>query len=193
MHDRDDTARTTAPAGDSSQAPPVIRTARLALRRFGRGDGEFMLRLLNDPAWLEHIGDRGARTVQDAVRYIEEKLLALYRDHGFGLWLVERRHDGAAVGMCGLVKRAGLDDVDLGFALLAEHRGRGYAFESATAVMNWAHEASGLTRLVALTSRGNDRSERLLARLGFRFERDTRMPDGDTLRLFCVDLVQPPA
>ena len=156
----------------------VAETKRLTLRRFDVSDAAFILELLNDPAWLRFIGNRNIATLEDARRYILNGPARMYERHGFGLWLVELKERCLPVGMCGLIKRDALEDVDIGFALLAAHRGRGYAFEAASATMCYAWTTLGLARLVAIASLGNDASERLLERLGFTFERMTRL-DGD--------------
>ena len=147
----------------------VAETERLRLREFTAADAAFVLELLNEPAWLEHIGDRGVRTVDDARRYIDDGPRAMYARHGFGIWLVENKADGEPVGACGLLKREVLQEVDLGFAFLERHWGNGFAREAATAALRLAHERWGLSRLVALTARRNERSMTLLRRLGFRF------------------------
>jgi RimJ/RimL family protein N-acetyltransferase len=109
----------------------------------------------------------------------------MFRQHGFSLFLVERKEDAVAVGMCGLIKRESLEHVDLGFALLPEFWGRGYAFEAASAVLAWARGAHGLTRVVAITSQNNHASCRLLEKLGFRFEGMVRLKDdAEALRLY---------
>jgi len=163
----------------------VLETGRLDLRQFGPEDAGFILRLVTDPSWRRYIGDRGVCTLEDAARYIDEKLVDQYRRFGFGLYCVVRRTDGCPLGMCGLVKRDTLADVDLGFAFLPEHRGRGYALESASAVIAWARQTLGLGRLVAITSPDNQAAQRLLARLGFRAAGNVRpAPDDTGLRLF---------
>lgn len=168
----------TAPA-------PVVVTDRLALRPLTAGDAEFILALLNDPAWLEFIGDRGVRTVEDARGYLEKGPIAMHARHGFGLYRVERKADGTPIGMCGLIRREGLDDVDLGFAFLPEFRSQGYALESARATMALARSAFGLKRVVAVTSVANRDSIRLLEKIGFRFERMVRLPkDEEEIMLF---------
>jgi RimJ/RimL family protein N-acetyltransferase len=163
----------------------VIETERLALRPLDTSDAEFILRLLNEPSWLRHIGDRGVRTLEDARQYIETGPVTMFRQHGFSLFLVERKEDAVAVGMCGLIKRESLEHVDLGFAFLPEFWGRGYAFEAASAVLAWARGAHGLTRVVAITSQNNHASGRLLEKLGFRFEGMVRLKDdAEALRLY---------
>jgi RimJ/RimL family protein N-acetyltransferase len=165
----------------------VVETRRLALRELHAGDAAFILDLVNDPGWLRFIGDKGVRTLADARRYIADGPAAMYARFGFGLWLVASKEDGASVGMCGLVKRDGLDDVDLGFAFLAAHRRKGYAFESASAVAAYARTALGLARIVAITSDDNVASARLLEKLGFRFERMARLRSGDDeVRLYAI-------
>ncbi len=143
-----------------------------------------MLRLLNEPSWLRFIGDRGVRTLEDARRYVLEGPVDMYERLGFGLYATTLKGDDAnPIGICGLVKRAGLDDVDIGFALLPEHWKKGYAYEAAAAVMAYAKETVGLKRIVAITSIDNESSARLLEKIGLRFEKLIRLHD-EEVRLF---------
>jgi RimJ/RimL family protein N-acetyltransferase len=150
----------------------VLETPRLALRRLVADDALFMLALLNDPAWLRYIGDRGVRTVEGARDYLESRVISMYDRLGFGLWMVEHRRDRLPMGICGLVKRDTLPEVDLGFAFMPQYRSQGYAYESALAVRDHATRALGLARLLAITSPVNFDSTRLLGRLGFALERE---------------------
>jgi RimJ/RimL family protein N-acetyltransferase len=153
-----------------------IQTERLTLRHIALGDAEFVVALLNDEAFRRYIGDRGVRDVESARDYIRKGPLASYRRNGFGLYLVVLTDTGVPIGMCGLVKREGLDDVDLGFAFMPQYRSRGYAIEAAAAVMKHARDDIGLERVVAITSPDNERSGRVLGKLGFAFEKMIRLP-----------------
>jgi ribosomal-protein-alanine N-acetyltransferase len=148
----------------------MLETERLRIRHFGLDDAPFVLELINDPDWHRFIGDRGVRTLEGARGYIEASLLSLYARLGFGLDLVELKDSGEPVGMCGLIKRDTLEHVDIGFAFLPAARGRGYAYESALAVRDYAIGELGLERLVAVTSPDNDASGKLLLRLGFQYK-----------------------
>lgn len=163
----------------------IAETERLTLRRLTVDDAEFVFALLNEPSWLRFIGDKGVRTLEDARAYIENGPLAMYQRFGFGLYVTERRTDGVSMGMCGLIKRDGLDDVDIGFAFLPAYWGRGYAFEAAAAVMDYGRNVIGLTRIVAITAPDNESSARLLEKLGLRFDRMIRLSaDAKEDRLF---------
>ena len=164
----------------------AIETGRLVLREFTPDDAAFVLRLLNEPSFLRYIGDRGVRTLDDARRYIAEGPVAGYARHGHGLMRVDRRSDGATIGMCGVLKRDSLPDPDIGFSILPEFWSAGYALEAAQAVMSHARAALGLGRIVAITTVDNAPSIRLLGKLGFRFERMIRMGD-EELRLFASE------
>ena len=166
----------------------LIETERLTLRWMTVEDAEMVLELVNDPDWLRYIGDRGVRTLADAQAYILTGTVAMYNRLGFGLYLAERKPDGAPMGICGLIKRDFLADVDLGFAFLPAFRAQGYAYESAAAVMEYARDTLGMHRLLAITSLDNERSGRLLERLGFRLEGVIPVPpDGRDARLFGID------
>jgi ribosomal-protein-alanine N-acetyltransferase len=155
---------------------PVLDTPRLTLREAGAGDAAFMLELMNEPSYIENIGDRGIREVSDAVRYIEEKYLASYARHGFGLYIVESRDEACPIGICGLVKRDALDCPDLGFAYLRRYWSRGFALEAARETLGHSRRTLGLRCVFGVVSPGNDRSIRLLGRLGFRLARSVRLP-----------------
>jgi len=165
----------------------VAQTERLLLRWLDPGDSAFILELVNDPSWMRYIGDKGVKTIQDAKRYIENGPVEMYQRLGFGLYMVELKENGAPIGICGLIKRDALPDVDLGFAFLPRFWGNGYAFESASAVMSYGREALGLSRIVAILSQDNHRSAKLLEKLGFRFDSTVSLqPGGDQLMLYAA-------
>jgi RimJ/RimL family protein N-acetyltransferase len=166
----------------------VLETQRLELRRFTADDAPFILQLLNEPSWLQYIGDKGVRTVADARDYIDKGPIEIYGRLGFGLYLVELKASGDSIGICGLTKRESLQDVEIGYAFLPRFWSQGYAFESASAVMSYGIRAFGLSRIVAITSHDNHASARLLAKLGFRFDRITRLAvDAPDVNLYAID------
>ena len=163
----------------------VHETERLLLRKFNGDDAEFVLTLLNEPAFLRYIGDKKVRNLEDARQYMLNGPVASYERHGFGLLVVELKDWGTPIGMCGLLKREELPDPDIGFALLSDFRSKGFAFEAAAAVLEDAGERLNLHRILAITTLDNDASIDLLQRLGFRFDKVVQLsPDGDQLRLF---------
>jgi len=165
----------------------VTQTERLLLRRLDARDSAFIFELVNEPSWLRYIGDKGVKTLQDAQRYIEDGPIEMYQRLGFGLYVVELKENGAPIGICGLIKRDALVDVDLGFAFLPRFWTKGYALESASAVMSYGRSALGLSRIVAIVSQDNHRSARLLKKLGFRLESSVSLqPDGDELKLYAA-------
>jgi [ribosomal protein S5]-alanine N-acetyltransferase len=167
----------------------VLETERLIFRHLTVKDSEFMLELVNDPAWLQFIGDRGVRTLDEARDYILQSLVAMYDRLGFGLYLTKLKGEGIPIGICGLVKRDSLEDVDIGFALLPKFRGKGYAYESAAAVMEYGKRTLGLNRIVAIASPDNYASAKLLEKLGFSSERIVKLSDdGESVNLFAADI-----
>ena len=165
-----------------------IETARLALTRLNDDDGEFIIRVLNEPSFLRYIGDRGVRTLDDARRYIQAGPAAGYARYGYGLMRVALKPGGRPIGMCGVLRRDTLPEPDLGFSLLPEYWSQGYAFEAADGVMRHAREVLHLGRILAITTTDNEPSMRLLGKLGFRFDRLVRLGEDPTeLRLFVSD------
>jgi RimJ/RimL family protein N-acetyltransferase len=148
----------------------LIETEPLRLVEFTPGDAEFVLRLLNEPSFLRYIGDRGVRRLDDARRYIMDGPVAGYSRDGHGLMRVVRRSDGETVGMCGILRRETLPDPDIGFSFLPDYWSQGYAMEAASAAMRHARDVVGLGRIVAITTKDNGPSMRLLGKLGFRLD-----------------------
>lgn len=159
---------------------PILATSRLRLREVAEADAGFVFALMNEPAYHEFIGDRGIRTIADAARFIREKFQASYRDHGYGLYLVERKDTGGPVGICGFVRRDTLAHPDIGFALLAEHWRQGYGGEAAAAVLEHGFTRLGFQTILGVTSPDNRASIRLLEKLGLRFSRMERVPPRET-------------
>jgi RimJ/RimL family protein N-acetyltransferase len=156
----------------------VLTTTRLSLRRLSLSDAGFIVELLNDPAFLRFIGDKAVRSDEDARQYILDGPVASYERYGYGLWLVELKESGQPVGMCGLLKRESLPDADIGFAFLPAYRSQGYAFEAASAVLDYGRTEFGLKRILAITNADNAGSIRVLEKIGMRFERMITVSDG---------------
>ena len=155
----------------------VLETERLTLRRVTLADAPFVLQVLNDPGYIRFIADRGIRTADDAARYISEKFLPSFERHGFGFYIMELKSNGTPIGMCGLIKRDALDDVDVGYSLLEPFWGNGYAVEAARAVVDYGRRVIGLPRVVGLTAPDNVNSAKVLEKIGLRYEKMIRLPE----------------
>ena len=158
---------------------PILNTERLELRWLTLADAPMMLAIWNDPAFVRFVGDRGVRTLEQARETLQAGPLQLYADHGHGPFRVTRRKDGADLGICGLFRRDGLDEPDIGFAILPEFCGRGYGFEASVAVLDHARDALKLSCVTAIVSPENSASIGLLEKLGMHYDRAVRMPGED--------------
>jgi len=167
--------------------PVILETERLRLRTFTIADAAFVLELLNTPSWLQFIGDRGIRTLEQAQSYLANGPIMSYATYGFGLYLVELKETGNAIGMCGLLKRNYLEHMDIGYALLPQYEGQGYAHEIAAATLNYAFTKLHLMHLAAITDTRNVRSVKLLEKLGFQFKELITIEEKD-LNLFIKDI-----
>lgn len=167
----------------------ILETDRLVLRRLVVEDAEFILNLLNEPSFRRYIGDKGVRTIDHARDYILTGPIASYERFGFGLYLTELKQTQAPIGICGLLKRETLVDVDIGFAFLPQYWRQGYAFESASAVIAYGKDVLGLDRIVAITSPDNDASINVLKKLGLKFERMIKLSeDTPEIKLFAPEV-----
>jgi len=163
----------------------IVESERLVLRRFIPDDAAFILELVNEPSWIRFIGDKKIRTLEDARNYLINGPMAMYERVGFGLYMVELKEGGVPAGMCGLIKRDTLEDVDIGFAFLPRFWGKGYAHEAAVATMAYGSNALKLKRIVAITSPDNDSSIRLLEKIGLKYVETRKLTaDGGESKVF---------
>ena len=162
----------------------MCETPRLTIRRLDATDAPFILRLLNEPSFLENIGDRGVRSLDDACGYIAKGPVASYEKHGFGLFHVALKESGETIGMCGLLERDWLDAPDVGFAFFPQFWSKGYAYESSAGVIQWARRTFGITRVVGIVKPTNIGSIRVLEKLGMKFTRVVTSPEGQVSSLF---------
>jgi [ribosomal protein S5]-alanine N-acetyltransferase len=161
-----------------------LETDRLILRPFTFEDDAFIVELVNTEGWLRFIGDRNVKNTEDARRYLQKGPMDLYAKHGFGLNMVALK-DGTPIGMCGFVKRDMLDHADIGFAMLPTYFGKGYAFEVATATLQYGLHTLGFQTVLAITSPDNVDSGKLLEKLGFKFDRlEEFPPNAEMLKVY---------
>jgi RimJ/RimL family protein N-acetyltransferase len=162
----------------------MIQTERLELREYTLKDAPFIFKLMNSDGWLKNIGDRNIKTIEDAEAYMQKNYLSSYEKHGFGPYLVSLKEEGTPIGSSGLYKRDNLDFPDVGFAFLPEFGNKGYAFESAQAVMKYAAEKLKLQTVVGITLPENTSSVKLLKKLGLSEIGTYKYEDGEELLLF---------
>lgn len=162
-----------------------FETERLLLRPTSEVDAPFIFELLNTPSWLRHIGDRNVKSVEDASKYISDRMLPQLEKLGYSNYTVIRKSDQTILGVCGLYDREGLEGIDIGFAFLPEHEGKGYAFEAAKEVKRVGIEEFGITQIRAITAKENMASQKLLEKLGLKFIKLVQLPnDPEELMLY---------
>lgn len=162
----------------------ILETKRLTLRQFEVEDAAFIFELVNTPDWLTYIGDKHIRSVDDAKTYLLNGPLKSYQENGWGLWMIELKESQTSIGMCGLLKRNTLDDIDIGFAILPKYFRMGYGFEIASATLNYATQKLKIQRIVAIVSPGNVPSTKLLNKLGLQHEKTLNLPGDNQVLLF---------
>ncbi len=151
----------------------VIHSARLTLRNLQSSDKHFIHELLNSPTWLQHIGDKNVKTLDDAVDYIQHSPSRSYGRSKYGLKGVLLSDSNTLIGVCGLIQRDYLSHPDLGFAFLPEYAGKGYGYEASIAVLS---QPNIRWPVYAMTGRDNQASQGLLKKLGFQEEGTFFMP-----------------
>jgi len=165
----------------------VLSTDRLNIKKATLGDAAFILKLVNDKGWLTYIGDRNINTISDAEKYIQKSLIDAYSKDGFGLYLVELKSEEKYIGLCGLVNRPTLDNIDIGFAFLNEYCKKGFGYESASAVLTYAQNTLGLEKILGITLPQNIASQKLLEKIGLHFVKEYNNDDGEKLMMYAIE------
>ncbi len=158
----------------------------MLVREIALTDAPFILELLNTPSYLQFIGDKNVRSIKEAENHIKNDRIKSYQTNGFGLWLVELRSSCTPIGTCGLLKREGTTEIDIGFAFHPAFFNKGYAFEAAKATLNYAYEKLKFKKVVAYTNKENSTSIALLKKLGLRFEKTVNIFKTEDVLLFSL-------
>jgi RimJ/RimL family protein N-acetyltransferase len=163
----------------------ILETKRLILRQFTLDDAPFILELLNTPTWLQFIGDRNVHSIEDAENYLLNGSIKSYAENGFGFYAVIDKSTNKTIGMCGLIKRDTLPDIDIGFAFLPNLISKGFGFEIASATLDYALNILKINRIVAIVNPDNEKSIGLIKKIGMQFEEMIKFgDDGKELMLF---------
>lgn len=160
-------------------------TDRLLINPTTLEDAALILELLNTPKWLQYIGDRNVHSIDDAEKYIQNRIISQFDRLGFGNYTLVRKSDQKSIGSCGLYDREGVDGIDIGFALLPEYEGEGFAYEAASRLLRAAFEIFQLPKVSAITRADNLNSQKLLRKLGLTFSEKIHLGEGgDELMLY---------
>jgi len=155
----------------------ILETERLIIKKMTLDDAPFLLKLLNEPSWIQFIGDRNVNTIKDAENYIQEKMIVNYKKFGFGFYIIITKENKECVGTTGLIDREGMEYIEVGYALLQKFEGKGFAYEATKAILNYASEKLNISPIVAITDLENTKSIRLLNRLGLHFDKNIQLPN----------------
>ena len=163
----------------------LLETERLLINMITQDDASFLYALMNDKDWILNIGDRGIRTIEDAEDFIKTRFFKSYKENGFGFYSMVIKDTLEMIGIVGLVNREGLEHIDIGYGILPEFRGQGFAYEATKAVYDYSQDTLKLKKIVAIVNPDNIRSIKLLQKLGLNFEKMVRLPDEDNdIKLF---------
>lgn len=167
-----------------------METERLVLQPITTRDADFILELYNTPHFIEYIGDKNIRTVEDAENYIQNKFLPQWEKLGYGNYLIIRKSDNKKTGTVGIFSRDGLDIHDIGFGFLPEFEGKGYGFEAASKIMEKAFADFACTKISAITSKENIASQKLIEKLGLKYQKMVQLP-GEDVELLYYEIEKP--
>ena len=142
----------------------------MRLRTIALRDADFIVELTQDPDWIQYVGNPNLQNTSDGEHFILSRFHAAYEKTGLGLWMVEEIANAEKLGICGLINRDSLEDIDLGFGFPKQHRRAGFAYEASLGCLEYAKQTLGLSRVIAITNKDNAASGKLLEKLGFSLE-----------------------
>ena len=168
----------------------MITTDRLNLRLASMEDAPFFLELYNTPTFIQFIGDKNLRSLEDARSYVQNRFLPQIERLGYGNYLIIRKEDGAKIGSVGIFEREGLDVQDIGFSFLEEFQGKGYGYEAASKLLETAFTDFGCSKISAITSKENIAPQSLIQKLGLKYLKTVQLPD-DPEELLYYEIEKP--
>ncbi|MGB5819450.1 MAG: GNAT family N-acetyltransferase [Saonia sp.] len=157
----------------------ITETKRLLIEQANLADSLFFLKLMNSTNWIEFIGDRGITSEEKASEYIRKSLLDSYTRHGYGLFKISFKETALPIGICGFIKRDYLNHADIGFAILPEYEGKGYAYEAMQATMTYGRNILKLHPILGITTHKNSKSQHLLSKIGLRLIKPIKSPENE--------------
>jgi len=165
-----------------------FQSERLIISPTLEKDAELIYQLMNTPKFIKYVGDRQLYSVEDAEKYIQDKMLPQLHSLGYSNYSLINKKNGAKIGICGLYDREGIDGIDIGFGILPEYEGLGYAFESSSRIIKAAFDKLEITKIKAITNKHNISSQRLLIKLGFKLKGIIMLPnENDELLLYNIE------
>ena len=151
-----------------SAIPKLIETERTCVKALSQDDAEFMYQLMNTSDWLEFIGNRNIKNINDAADYIKK----VETSNEINFWVVQLKDQILPVGVVTIIKKAYLDHPDLGFAMLPIYYKKGYAYEGAKRIISHYFNDTSNKKILATSLKNNISSIGLLNKLGFEYEEE---------------------
>lgn len=151
--------------------PAPIETARLLLRPFTVDDAIEWLPLISQPEILRYTGETPTTRLDEARALLLARPLRDYATYGYGRMACIEKSSGRLIGFSGLKFVPELGETDVGYRFLPDCWGKGYATESAAALMAAGRREHGLGRIVGQVDPAHHASARVLVKLGMQFEK----------------------
>lgn len=163
----------------------LFESERCIIRPTNVEDVDFIFNLYNSPKWIANIGDRKLYTRDAALQYIKDKIALDFEKYGYGNYTIINKDSGAKMGICGIYNREGLDGADIGFALLPDYEGKGFAYECSKVVLDASKSIFNLEKIQGITLPSNKGSQKVLEKLGLRFKELIKIKgDSEELMLY---------
>ena len=148
----------------------IFETDRLIVRRYTPADQEHFNRLNGDPEIMRYI--REAKDPQECIVILRRNITFYEQNPLMGRWAMIEKATGAFVGTFAIIPVETVDhsrhaEIQIGYALLKEYWGRGFATESTLAGLQYAFDVMKLPKIVAITEIKNIASQKVLQRSGF--------------------------
>lgn len=158
----------------------LFQTERLRIRKHILSDALFIFELLNSRGWIENIGERNVKSIEDAETYLNDKIISEYESIGYSMYAIELLSTGKIIGQCGVMKRPYLEHPDIGYALLEPHWNKAYASEACRGLVVFAKEVLQIEKLMGFVDKNNKASARILEKVGMQFVKDFYLENDDT-------------
>jgi ribosomal-protein-alanine N-acetyltransferase len=146
----------------------IFETPRLILRRFTEDDAPLIFQLNSDPEILRYVHEPTLESVEQAKDIICNIILPQYPNN-LGRWAIHTKNNNEFIGWCGLKYRPDLDEIDLGYRLVKQAWGKGFATEAAQHTLDYGFNTLHLAIITGRAHIENIASIKVLEKIGMRF------------------------
>ncbi len=159
----------------------ILETKRCLIRESTVSDVDSFYQIYAEPSVTDYM-ENLFENRDEEIAYMQDYIRNVYYFYGYGMWTVSEKESGQIIGRAGISWREGFNVPELGFVIGVPWQRKGYACEVCRAILAYAADELGFTKIQALVKKGNQKSQNLCNKLGFKDEGEVVLNDDVFIR-----------